>query len=84
MGGDGVDLVLECSGTFRTVEKLEQYRKAGVKKVIAAPVTGAAPNQTARVQKTATQEAIQLARALRIARFFLLTTTAANAKGPDL
>ena len=35
----GVDLVLECSGKFRTTEKLQQYRKAGVNKVIvAAPV----------------------------------------------
>jgi glyceraldehyde 3-phosphate dehydrogenase len=35
----GVDLVLECSGKFRTTEKLEQYRTAGVKTVIvAAPV----------------------------------------------
>lgn len=34
-----VDLVLECSGKFRTTEKLEQYRKAGVKTVVvAAPV----------------------------------------------
>ena len=35
----GVDVVLECSGKFRTTDKLEQYRKAGVKTVIvAAPV----------------------------------------------
>jgi glyceraldehyde 3-phosphate dehydrogenase len=35
----GVDVVLECTGKFKTVDKLEQYRKAGVKKVIvAAPV----------------------------------------------
>lgn len=35
----GVEVVLECSGKFRTVARLEQYRKAGVKKVIvAAPV----------------------------------------------
>ncbi|MEQ1731796.1 MAG: glyceraldehyde 3-phosphate dehydrogenase NAD-binding domain-containing protein, partial [Vicinamibacterales bacterium] len=39
----GVDIVLECSGRFRTVESLEPYFAAGVKKVIvAAPVkTGA-------------------------------------------
>ena len=39
----GVDLVLECSGKFRTTEKLEEYFGAGVKTVIvAAPVkTGA-------------------------------------------
>jgi glyceraldehyde 3-phosphate dehydrogenase len=39
----GVDIVLECSGRFRTVETLEAYFKAGVKKVVvAAPVkTGA-------------------------------------------
>ena len=39
----GVDMVLECSGRFRTVESLEPYFAAGVKKVIvAAPVkTGA-------------------------------------------
>jgi glyceraldehyde 3-phosphate dehydrogenase len=35
----GVDVVLECSGKFRTVDKLESYRRAGVKTVIvAAPV----------------------------------------------
>jgi glyceraldehyde 3-phosphate dehydrogenase len=39
----GVDVVLECSGKFRTIEKLEEYFNAGVKTVIvAAPVkTGA-------------------------------------------
>lgn len=39
----GVDVVLECSGKFRTTEKLEEYFNAGVKTVIvAAPVkTGA-------------------------------------------
>ncbi len=39
----GVDIVLECSGKFRTPELLEPYFKRGVKKVIvAAPVkTGA-------------------------------------------
>lgn len=36
---EGVDLVMECSGKFRTIEKLQQYKKAGVNKVIvAAPV----------------------------------------------
>ncbi len=35
----GVDVVLECSGAFRTVEKLSPYFDCGVKKVIvAAPV----------------------------------------------
>ena len=35
----GVDLVLECSGKFRTTEKLKPYQEAGVKRVIvAAPV----------------------------------------------
>jgi glyceraldehyde 3-phosphate dehydrogenase len=35
----GVDVVLECSGKFRTTEKLEEYFNAGVKTVIvAAPV----------------------------------------------
>lgn len=35
----GVDVVLECTGKFKTVDKLEQYRKAGVKKgIVAAPV----------------------------------------------
>jgi glyceraldehyde 3-phosphate dehydrogenase len=35
----GVDVVFECTGKFKTVDALEQYRKAGVKKVIvAAPV----------------------------------------------
>jgi glyceraldehyde 3-phosphate dehydrogenase len=34
-----VDLVLECSGQFRKVDQLTQYRNAGVRKVIvAAPV----------------------------------------------
>lgn len=39
----GVDVVLECSGKFRTTEKLDEYLRAGVKTVIvAAPVkTGA-------------------------------------------
>ena len=39
----GVDVVLECSGKFRTAEKLEEYFNAGVRTVIvAAPVkTGA-------------------------------------------
>lgn len=39
----GVDVVLECSGKFRTTETLEEYFNAGVKTVIvAAPVkTGA-------------------------------------------
>src|SRR5438128_149631 len=39
----GVDLVLECSGKFRTTETVAAYFSAGVKKVIvAAPVkTGA-------------------------------------------
>lgn len=39
----GVDLVLECSGKFRTAESLDAYFKRGVQKVIvAAPVkTGA-------------------------------------------
>ena len=46
---------------------------------------GVTPNLQGRgIGNALTQEAIQLARALRIARFFLPTTTAANAKGPDL
>ncbi len=37
----GVDVVLECSGKFRTPEQLAPYFEAGVKKVIvAAPVKG--------------------------------------------
>lgn len=41
----GVDIVLECSGKFRTVETLEAYFKAGVKKVVvAAPVKAGALN----------------------------------------
>jgi glyceraldehyde 3-phosphate dehydrogenase len=41
----GVDLVLECSGKFRTVETLEPYFKRGVSKVIvAAPVKEGALN----------------------------------------
>jgi len=41
----GVDLVLECSGRFRTVETLEPYFAASVKKVIvAAPVKAGALN----------------------------------------
>ena len=41
----GVDIVLECSGKFRTVESLEPYFAAGVKKVIvAAPVKAGALN----------------------------------------
>jgi glyceraldehyde 3-phosphate dehydrogenase len=41
----GVDLVLECSGNFRTVAALEAYFKRGVQKVIvAAPVKEGALN----------------------------------------
>jgi len=41
----GVELVLECSGKFRTVEALEAYFEQGVRKVIvAAPVKGEALN----------------------------------------
>ena len=41
----GVDVVLESSGKFRTQEQLENYLKAGVKKVIvAAPVKKGALN----------------------------------------
>ncbi len=41
----GVDIVLECSGQFRTVESLQPYFDAGVKKVIvAAPVKRGALN----------------------------------------
>ena len=41
----GVDIVLECSGKFRTVESLEPYFAAGVKKVIvAAPGNAGALN----------------------------------------
>jgi glyceraldehyde 3-phosphate dehydrogenase len=41
----GVDLVLECSGKFRTLETLEPYFKRGVEKVIvAAPVKEGALN----------------------------------------
>jgi glyceraldehyde 3-phosphate dehydrogenase len=37
----GVDLVLECTGAFRTADKLAPYFERGVKKVIvAAPVKG--------------------------------------------
>ena len=44
-GASGVDLVLECSGRFRTVETLEPYFAASVKKVIvAAPVKAGALN----------------------------------------
>ncbi|NJL40165.1 MAG: ArsJ-associated glyceraldehyde-3-phosphate dehydrogenase [Leptolyngbyaceae cyanobacterium RM2_2_4] len=41
----GVDLVLECSGKFKTVQSLEPYFKRGVRKVIvAAPVKEEALN----------------------------------------
>lgn len=41
----GVDVVLECSGRFRTVETLEPYLSGGVRKVIvAAPVKSGALN----------------------------------------
>jgi glyceraldehyde 3-phosphate dehydrogenase len=41
----GVDIVLEASGKFRQPEQLEEYLKAGVKKVIvAAPVKSGALN----------------------------------------
>jgi len=38
--GDGADIVLECSGRFRTIESLAPYFERGVQKVIvAAPVS---------------------------------------------
>lgn len=41
----GVDIVLECSGKFRTTETLDPYFEVGVKKVIvAAPVKSGALN----------------------------------------
>ncbi len=41
----GVDIVLECSGKFRTIETLDPYYKRGVRKVIvAAPVKEGALN----------------------------------------
>ena len=41
----GIDIVLECSGQFRTPDRLEPYFKRGVKKVIvAAPVKQGALN----------------------------------------
>jgi glyceraldehyde 3-phosphate dehydrogenase len=41
----GIDIVLECSGKFRTVDMLETYFARGVRKVIvAAPVTDGALN----------------------------------------
>jgi glyceraldehyde 3-phosphate dehydrogenase len=41
----GVDLVLECSGKFRTMQSLDSYFKQGVRKVIvAAPVKEGALN----------------------------------------
>lgn len=41
----GVEVVLECSGKFRTAEALEAYFRQGVRKVIvAAPVKGEALN----------------------------------------
>lgn len=41
----GVDVVLECTGEFRTTETLDEYFSAGVKKVIvAAPVKSGALN----------------------------------------
>ncbi len=41
----GVEVVLECSGRFRTVEALEPYFEQGVRKVIvAAPVKDEALN----------------------------------------
>ena len=44
-GGKGIDIVLESSGKFRTLEQLEGYTRAGVKKVIvAAPVKKGALN----------------------------------------
>jgi glyceraldehyde-3-phosphate dehydrogenase type I len=44
-GTRGVDVVLECSGKFRTAETLQPYFATGVKKVIvAAPVKSGALN----------------------------------------
>jgi glyceraldehyde 3-phosphate dehydrogenase len=43
--GQGVELVVECTGMFRTPEALQSYFDQGVKKVIvAAPVEGASLN----------------------------------------
>ncbi len=44
-GDLGIDIVLECSGTFRTLEQLNAYFQNGVRKVIvAAPVKSNALN----------------------------------------
>ena len=43
---DGIDVVIDCTGAFKTKEKLQSYFDAGVKKVVvSAPVKdgGAAP-----------------------------------------
>lgn len=40
-GEMGVDLVLECTGVFRTAEKMDLHRQAGAKKVLlSAPASG--------------------------------------------
>lgn len=40
-GDMGVDLVLECTGVFRTAEKMDLHRQAGAKKVLlSAPASG--------------------------------------------
>lgn len=41
-GDMGVDIVLECTGVFRTAEKMDLHRQAGAKKVLlSAPASGA-------------------------------------------
>lgn len=40
-GDMGVDIVLECTGVFRTAEKMDLHRQAGAKKVLlSAPASG--------------------------------------------
>jgi glyceraldehyde 3-phosphate dehydrogenase len=51
----GVDIVLECSGKFRTPEQLTPYFDKGVKKVIvAAPVKGGDAHSTSSWASTIT------------------------------
>ena len=41
----GVDVVLDCSGEYRTVDSLEPHLQQGAKRVVvSAPVKGGAPN----------------------------------------
>ena len=58
VGRAGIEIVLECSGAFRTVGGLEAYFDQGVSKVIvAAPVKGGEPQRRRRRERSSLRPA---------------------------